>query len=223
MLPCRRAHYVHHLVADAFLGPRPEGKQIRHRDDDSFNNVASNLMYGTPSQNALARERAKREGRAPTRRTFDTQPERRRRNKVAVTKKYTQSIPVQLTQGWRNRVQGVCDAAQVSKAEIIRTCVETCLPSMEVALGIASEETKAALMAQITEGAGLEWTPDEEGGVLDLDALTESAKPETKTMDQLLAEATERAKAAGDRAAGSFGWDPTPWLEQSPPAGAPGV
>jgi hypothetical protein len=146
---------------------------------------------------------------------------------MAVTKKYTQSIPVQLTQGWRDRVQSVCDAAQVSKAEIIRTCVETCLPSMEVALGIASEETKAALLAQIAEDAGLEWTEDElvpdENGVLNLDALTETPEPAKKSLGQLHQEAIERAKSAGDRAAGSFGWDPTPWLEQPLPTETPGV
>ena len=45
--------YVHHLVAEAWIGPRPPGKLILHRDDDRFNNVPSNLYFGTPSQNML--------------------------------------------------------------------------------------------------------------------------------------------------------------------------
>lgn len=42
---------VHRLVAAAFLGPRPEGHQIRHLDGNKFNASASNLAYGTPKQN----------------------------------------------------------------------------------------------------------------------------------------------------------------------------
>jgi hypothetical protein len=150
---------------------------------------------------------------------------------MAVTRKYTQSIPVQLTEHWRDRVTAVCDAANVSKAEIIRTCIETVLPGMEMTLGIASEEVKAALMAEIAREAGLSWT--EEGPVvahgqdedpLDLDALTkEPAEPRRKSLGQLHQEAVDRAKLAGDRAAGSFGWDPTPWMEQPLPADGPGV
>lgn len=43
--------YVHHLVAIAFIGPRPTGMLVRHRDDDRRNNSAANLVYGTQSQN----------------------------------------------------------------------------------------------------------------------------------------------------------------------------
>jgi hypothetical protein len=42
---------AHRLVADAFLGHRPDGMLICHRDDKSFNNAAVNLYYGTPSGN----------------------------------------------------------------------------------------------------------------------------------------------------------------------------
>ena len=42
---------VHHLVAEAFLGPRPEGLDIRHLDGDPLNNRADNLAYGTRSEN----------------------------------------------------------------------------------------------------------------------------------------------------------------------------
>ena len=43
--------YVHHLVAAAFLGPRPEGKEINHRDRDRWNACVQNLEYVTASEN----------------------------------------------------------------------------------------------------------------------------------------------------------------------------
>lgn len=51
--PGHEKRYVHELVALVFIGPRPEGQQIRHLDSDRFNNAASNLAYGTPSQNSF--------------------------------------------------------------------------------------------------------------------------------------------------------------------------
>lgn len=46
-----RNAYVHSLVAEAFLGPRPPCLQVRHLDGDGKNNVVKNLEYGTQSQN----------------------------------------------------------------------------------------------------------------------------------------------------------------------------
>lgn len=46
-----QARKVHHLVAEAFLGPRPLGMQVRHLDDVKANNSAANLAYGTKSDN----------------------------------------------------------------------------------------------------------------------------------------------------------------------------
>jgi hypothetical protein len=43
--------YVAHLVAEAFIGPRPEGKEVCHNDGDAANNWASNLRYDTHSEN----------------------------------------------------------------------------------------------------------------------------------------------------------------------------
>lgn len=43
---------VHHLVLEAFVGPRPEGYVTRHLDDDPWNNTVSNLAWGTPMENA---------------------------------------------------------------------------------------------------------------------------------------------------------------------------
>ena len=51
ILAPRRKRYVHHLVAEAFVGPRPPGQVVRHLDDDLLNNSARNLAYGTIAQN----------------------------------------------------------------------------------------------------------------------------------------------------------------------------
>ena len=44
---------IHSLVCEAFIGPRPEGLQILHDDDDKTNNKLSNLSYGTPKENTV--------------------------------------------------------------------------------------------------------------------------------------------------------------------------
>ena len=40
------------LVAEAFIGPRPEGMVVRHLDGKSSNDVATNLAWGTPKENS---------------------------------------------------------------------------------------------------------------------------------------------------------------------------
>lgn len=42
---------VHVLVAAALLGPCPEGQEVRHRDGKRTNPRATNLRYGTRSDN----------------------------------------------------------------------------------------------------------------------------------------------------------------------------
>lgn len=49
--------YVHALVMETFVGPRPEGSEIRHLDGDRCNNRVDNLKYGTHSENMMDRER----------------------------------------------------------------------------------------------------------------------------------------------------------------------
>ncbi|WCE04457.1 HNH endonuclease [Pseudoxanthomonas sp. JBR18] len=48
---------VHSLVADAFLGPRPEGYVCRHLDGNPQNPSVNNLAYGTPAENEADKER----------------------------------------------------------------------------------------------------------------------------------------------------------------------
>lgn len=43
---------VHHLVAAAFLGPRPLGLVICHNDGNGAHNTPDNLRYDTPKANA---------------------------------------------------------------------------------------------------------------------------------------------------------------------------
>ena len=48
-----RARRVHALVAEAFIGPRPDGMDVCHGDGDPENNHVDNLRYGTHSENML--------------------------------------------------------------------------------------------------------------------------------------------------------------------------
>lgn len=50
-----KSHRVHRLVMEAFVGPCPEGLEVRHLDDDPDNNHLVNLVYGTRSENLLDR------------------------------------------------------------------------------------------------------------------------------------------------------------------------
>ena len=42
---------VQHAVAACFIGPRPIGMYVCHKDGNRINNHVSNLYYGTPSEN----------------------------------------------------------------------------------------------------------------------------------------------------------------------------
>lgn len=45
------SRYVHELVAEAFLGPCPEGQEVDHKDTDRWNPAVSNLEYVTRGEN----------------------------------------------------------------------------------------------------------------------------------------------------------------------------
>jgi hypothetical protein len=47
----RRAIHVASLVTGAFIGPKPEGLEVRHFDGVKTNNNAQNLLYGTRVEN----------------------------------------------------------------------------------------------------------------------------------------------------------------------------
>lgn len=53
MLTSDGRKYTHCLVAEAFLGPRPPGNDVRHKNDNGLDNRAVNLEYGSRSQNML--------------------------------------------------------------------------------------------------------------------------------------------------------------------------
>jgi hypothetical protein len=47
----KKTHYIHRLVAAAFMGPCPDGLVVLHNNGDSKDNKASNLRYGTQREN----------------------------------------------------------------------------------------------------------------------------------------------------------------------------
>lgn len=53
---------VHRIVAATFHGECPEGAEVRHLDGNRLNNTATNLMYGTRSEN---RQDSESHGTAP--------------------------------------------------------------------------------------------------------------------------------------------------------------
>lgn len=55
-----KLQYVHSLVAECFIGPRPTGLVINHKDGNHLNNVPENLEYVTQKENvAHARARGR--------------------------------------------------------------------------------------------------------------------------------------------------------------------
>lgn len=48
-----RTFKVHRLMAMVFLGERPDGFVVRHKDGNPKNNTLDNLEYGTASQNVM--------------------------------------------------------------------------------------------------------------------------------------------------------------------------
>lgn len=52
--------HVHRLVLEAFVGPRPPGKQCRHLNGDSLDNRLENLAWGTNQEDCEDRRRGPR-------------------------------------------------------------------------------------------------------------------------------------------------------------------
>lgn len=53
----RKIHFYHILVAETFIGNRPNGLVIDHINRDKLNNSVSNLRYATYSENNLNKEK----------------------------------------------------------------------------------------------------------------------------------------------------------------------
>lgn len=65
----KKGFRVHRLVASAFLGPCPPGKEVNHLDSRRAHNFVSNLEYVTRSREHVARRKARPPGQnAPARR-----------------------------------------------------------------------------------------------------------------------------------------------------------
>jgi len=63
---CVKKVYVHRLVAMAFIGCCPKGKEVNHKDSDPRNNSAGNLEYATRSENCLHAHRNGKAHRFPS-------------------------------------------------------------------------------------------------------------------------------------------------------------
>lgn len=66
---CGVTKRIHVMVALVFLGPRPPGMEINHRDGNKRNNSVANLEYVTPAEN---HEHALRSGLGSARKFADT-------------------------------------------------------------------------------------------------------------------------------------------------------
>jgi hypothetical protein len=65
----RKTVCTHKLVAEAWLGPCPKGKQVRHGPGLRFDNTVPNLCYGTPMQDLEDRRRDGTSNERPVRRS----------------------------------------------------------------------------------------------------------------------------------------------------------
>lgn len=86
-----KSRYVHQLVLEAFVGPRPPGYQAAHLDGDATNNHLDNLTWATPAENCCHRyihgRSAAGERNPHTRLTFAVVRELRARKRDGVANK----------------------------------------------------------------------------------------------------------------------------------------
>lgn len=60
----RKHVWAHTMVLETFVGPRPEGHQVRHLNGNRLDNRLENLAWGSVAENAQDRERHGRNPRA---------------------------------------------------------------------------------------------------------------------------------------------------------------
>lgn len=89
----KRRAYVHHLVMEAFVGTRPDGMVVNHKDGNKQNNALANLEYITPTANS--HHAIKTIGR----RKGPTMPPRQPKGKQAGDQHWTKRMPDRVARG----------------------------------------------------------------------------------------------------------------------------
>ncbi len=93
-MTARRA-YIHHLVCEAFIGPRPAGAVVNHLDANKQNNCRSNLEY------VSFRENVEHALRTVTRRKGPTKPKPIPKGKPTGDSHWTAKNPEKIARGSR--------------------------------------------------------------------------------------------------------------------------
>lgn len=94
----RRHHRVHHLVLEAFIGPRPSGLQGLHWDDVPTNNRLENLRWATAAENMRDKVRNGRDPQA---------------NRERCPRAHPLKAPNLVTRGWKRSCLA-CDRAHAT-------------------------------------------------------------------------------------------------------------
>jgi hypothetical protein len=95
-----RTRCIHLLVTEAFIGPRPDGQEVRHGPNGKLDNRVSQLCYGTHKENLADRlrdgtpNRGERHGEAKL--TWDAVAEIRRQWAAGPTSGSRRTLRIQL-------------------------------------------------------------------------------------------------------------------------------
>lgn len=87
--------YVHHVVMEAFVGPRPNGHFVNHKDFNKHNNALTNLEYITQRENCRHAIGAGRRTRGPS------MPPRPKKGKPTGDRHWTHRTPDRIARGAR--------------------------------------------------------------------------------------------------------------------------
>jgi hypothetical protein len=83
-----KSHRLHRVVAEAFLGPCPEGMECSHEDGNPLNNAVSNLRWRTRSENHQLKRKHGTAGRLSEDDVRRIREEERGESVKALAKKY---------------------------------------------------------------------------------------------------------------------------------------